>query len=228
MHAMLARAAAFVLIVSVSSVAAAQEGNFKAKGADTPPPKELSDDIRKLLGKQSVQLLDEGGKTIGEFWFREEIPAEATPEQVKNGITWREVPQSTVLGAVRFEQDWGDYRNQKVKAGVYTLRLGYQPADGDHMGASDFQEFALVVAADKDKKPDLVDAKRLVEMSGSSIGATHPGVFMLAPNPKAEGPSITSAPRNHWVLQSKAAIAIAGKKAGKDIGIGLNVVGHAE
>jgi hypothetical protein len=228
MHIMLVRAAAFVVVVSLSSLAVGQEGNFTAKGAATPPPKELSDEVRKLLGKQSIQLLDEGGKTVGEFWFREAIPADATPEQIKNGVTWREVPQSTVLGAVRFEQDWTDYRNQKVKAGVYTLRLGYQPADGDHMGSSDFQEFALVVAADKDKKPDPVDAKRLVEMSGSSIGATHPGVFMLAPNPKAEGPSIVSAPRNHWVLQSKSDIAVGGKKTGRSMGIGLNVVGHAE
>jgi hypothetical protein len=228
MHIMLIRAAVFVLVVGLVQAASAQEGNFSAKGATTAPPKELSEEVRKLLGKQSVQLLDEAGKTIGEFWFRDEVPAEATPEQVKNGITWREVPQSTVLGAVRFEQDWADYRNQKVKAGVYTLRLGYQPADGDHMGSSDFQEFALVVAADKDQKPALVDAKRLVEMSGSSIGATHPGVFMLAPNPKAEGPSVVSAPRNHWVLQSKTEIAVGGKKTGRSMGIGLNVAGHAE
>jgi hypothetical protein len=227
MHIMLVRAAAFVIVVSLCSLGSAQEGNFTVKGATSPPPNELSDEIRKLLGKQSVQFL-EGGKTVAEFWFREAIPAEATPEQVKNGITWREVPQSTVLGVVRFEQDWSDYRMQKVKAGVYTLRLGYQPADGDHMGSSDYQEFALVIAADKDKKPNLVDAKRLVEMSGSSIGATHPGVFMLAPNPKAEGPSIVAGLRNHWVLQSKSEIAVDGKKTGRNMGIGLNVVGHAE
>ena len=222
------RAAAFVVVVSLLPMAAAQEGKYGVKADATPPPKELSEEVRKLLGKQSVQLVDEGGKTVGEFWFRAEIPAEATAEQVKNGITWREVAQSTVLGAVRFDQDWSDYRKQKVKAGVYTLRLGYQPADGDHMGSSDFQEFALVVAAEKDKKPELVDAKRLVEMSGSSIGATHPGVFMLAPNPKAEGPSIVPAPREHWVLQSKGEIVVGGKKTGRGIGIGLNVVGHAE
>jgi hypothetical protein len=224
----IAPAIALAGLIALVPLALAQEGKFAVKAATSDPPKELADDVQKLLGKNSIQLLDGGGKVIGEFWFRGEIPADATPEQIKNGITWREVKQTEVIGAVRFEQDWTDYRKQKVKAGVYTLRLGYQPADGDHQGSSEFQDFLLVVAADKDKKPELLDAKQMVELSGSSIGATHPGVFMLAPNPKAAGPAIVSAPRNHWVLQSKGEISIAGKKTGTAMGIGLNVVGHAE
>ena len=221
------RAVALTLCLVLPAVAA-QEGKFAVKSAMTAAPKELAADIQKLLAKESIQLTDDGGKVIGEFWFRTAIPADATPEQVKNGITWREVKQTEVIGAVRFDQDWTDYRKQKVKAGVYTLRLGYQPADGDHMGSSDFQEFLLVVAADKDKKADLLDAKHMIELSGSSIGATHPAVFMLSPNPKGAGPGIASAPRNHWVLQSKRDIVVGGKKTGTSLGIGLNVVGHAE
>jgi hypothetical protein len=221
------RALALVGLIALVPLIAAQEGKFTVKAATNAPPKELADDVQKLLGKSSIQLLD-GDKVIGEFWFRGDIPADATAEQIKNGITWREVKQTEVIGAVRFEQDWTDYRKQKVKAGVYTLRLGYQPADGDHQGSSEFQDFLVVVAADKDKKPELLDFKQMVEMSGSSIGATHPGVFMLAPNPKGAGPAIIPAPRNHWVLQSKGEISVAGKKTGTALGIGLNVVGHAE
>jgi hypothetical protein len=51
---------------------------------------------------------------------------------------------------------------------------------------------------------------------------------MLAPNAKGAGPGIISLPRSHWVIQTKSEIAVAGKKTGKDMGIGLNVVGHAE
>ena len=182
-----------------------------------------------MLGKTSIQLLDAGGKTIGEFWFRGEIPADASAEQIKNGLTYREIRQSEVLGAVRFEQDWTDYRKQKVKAGVYTLRLGYQPADGDHQGSSDFQEFLLLIGADKDKSPELIEFKHLSETSSKSIGTGHPGVFMLAPNATpGKKPDIAARPKNHWVINTKGEIVVAGKKVGASFGIGLNVVGHAD
>lgn len=224
---MLVRVAALLVLASPLFVRAAQEGAFTGKPSMTPPPKELSDEVRQLLAPKSVQLM-EGDKQIGEFWFRDQIPAQATPEQLKNGITWKEVPQTSVIGVVRFDQDWSDYRRQKVKAGVYTLRLGYQPADGDHQGSSDYQDFLVVIAADKDKKPELLDVKHMVELSGSSIGATHPGVFMLSPNPKEAGPRVVAAPKDHWVLQTKREVAVQGKKTGTELGIGLNVVGHAE
>lgn len=221
--------AALIVVVGLLSLGRAQEGKYTIKTTDTPPPKELDPSIQKLLGKTSIQLLDPAGKAIGEFWFRSEIPADATPEQIKNGITYREIRQSEVLGAVRFDQDYTDYRKQKIKAGVYTLRLGYQPADGDHQGSSDFQEFLLVQAADKDKKPELQDFKHMVELSAKSIGTGHPGVFMLAPNsPPGATPSIVSRPKNHWVVNTKGEIAVAGKKTGAAFGLGLNVVGHAE
>ena len=215
------------LLMCFLPFASAQEGKFSIKTASNPPPKELAADIQKLLGKSSILLVDPAGKSIGEFWVRAEIPADATPEQIKNGITYREVRQSEILGAVRFEQDWTDYRKQKVKAGVYTLRLGYQPADGDHQGSSEFQEFLLVVAADKDKSPELMEFKHMIETSAKSIGTGHPGVFMLAPTQPGPAPTIASRARNHWVINTKGDLIVGGKKVGA-VGVGVNVVGHAE
>ena len=177
----------------------------------------------------SIQLLDPAGKTVCEVWFRKEIPAEATPEQVKNGLTYREVKQSEVVGAIRFDQDWRDYRKQKVKAGTYTLRLGYQPMDGDHTGSSEFQDFLLVLDAAKDTKPDLMDAKHMIETSAKSIGTGHPGVFMLFPTEKpGAAPTLAAMPKNHWVLQTKEDVTVAGKKTGTSLGIGLTRVGAGD
>lgn len=223
------RCASLVLILGLVPLAAAQNGKYTIKISDTAAPKELADSVQKVLGKTSIQLLDAGGKSIGEFWFRNEIPADATAEQIKNGLTYREVRQSEILGAVRFDQDYTDYRKQKVKAGVYTLRLGYQPADGDHQGSSEFQEFLLVLGADKDKSTDLMEFKHLAETSAKSIGTGHAGVFMLAPNatPGAKA-EIVARPKNHWVINTKGDIVVGGKKAGASFGIGLNVVGSAD
>jgi hypothetical protein len=218
------------LILALLARLEAQEGGkYTIKTAEAPIPKEVGEPIQKLLGPQAIQFLDPAGKSIAELWFRKEIPADATPEQVKNGLTYREIKQSEVMGVVRFDQDWRDYRKQKVKAGTYTLRLGYQPMDGDHMGASDFQEFLLVLDATKDTKPDLVDAKHLAEASGKSIGAGHPAVFMLFPNSKpGVAPSLAAMPKNHWVLLTKEEITLGGKKTGTSLGIGMTLVGAAE
>src|SRR5262249_39269103 len=138
---------------------------YSVKTATTPVPKELKAAVGNLLSDRSVQFLDPKGNAIGELWFRKEIPAKATPAQVKNGLTYRELDETTLLGAVRFDQAVTDYRKQKIKAGVYTLRLGFQPMDGDHMGTAPYPEFCLLVPANADAKPDTISAKELQELS---------------------------------------------------------------
>jgi hypothetical protein len=217
------------LLLALLPFVEAQDNNYTISTAQTPVPKEVGQPIQKLLQPQSIQLLDAAGKTVCEVWFRKEIPADATPEQIKNGLTYREVKQSEVVGVIRFDQDWRDYRKQKVKAGTYTLRLGYQPMDGDHTGSSDFQDFLLVVDAAKDVSTDLMDAKHMIETSAKSIGTGHPGVFMLFPNSKpGPTPTLAAMPKNHWVLQTKEDVTVDGKKTGTSLGFGLTLVGAAE
>jgi hypothetical protein len=219
--------AALALVLVLPCLLLAQDASYSIKVADSPPPKELNAAMAKLLATKAVRLLDKQGKAIAEVWFRKEVPADATPEQIKNGLTYRELKQTEILGAIRFEQDWTDYRKQKVKAGVYTLRLGFQPQDGDHAGASQFTEFVVAVAADKDAKPELMDPKEMVEASAKSISTGHPGVFMLFPNstPAADA-KLAGKENNHWVLNVKEDVTVGGKKAGS-IGIGLTLVGNA-
>jgi hypothetical protein len=222
-----ARWAAVVILLAGGSFLPAQGGKYSIKTGSNPPPKELNDAIAKLLSPKSVTFVDTQGKAVADLWFRNDVPADATPEQIKNGVTYRELKQTEILGAVRFEQDWTDYRKQKIKAGVYTLRLVYQPMDGDHTGASQFTEFVLIVDAAKDTKPALMDPKDMIEVSQKSIGTGHPGVFMLFPNNKpAAAPQLVSKEGNHWVLNVGEDITVGGKKAGI-IGIGLTLVGNA-
>lgn len=224
------RIVAFSLAAAVLAfgTALAQDGKLSIKTGETAPPAELDKAVAKLLAPQTVRLLDGGDKVVGEFWFRKEVPAEATPEQVKNGLTFREVKQSEIIGAVRFDQDWYDYRKQKIKAGVYTLRLGYQPQDGDHMGSSLFQDFLVVLKADQDKSPAALDPMDMVKKSMKAIGTGHPGVLMLAANPLAKNPpALKSLPNEHWVVNLARDVLIEGKKAGT-MGMSIYVAGHAE
>ena len=217
------------LFVALASIAAAQEGGkFTLKTGTAMPPAELSEPIRKLLGGPSLELHDGAGNAVLELWARKEVPTDATPEQVKNGITYREIKQSEVLGAVRFVKDWSDYRKQKIKAGVYTLRLAYQPTDGKHTAdISEFQDFVALLTAKADAKPDLLEPMKLQEASSDSLGSTHPGVLMLVPGKAAKGPELVARANNHWVIVAPAALTSGGKATGARVAIGFNVVGHS-
>jgi hypothetical protein len=216
-----------ILFFALPAVMIAQDGSYSIKISAHSPPKEIDPAIAKLLSPDAIQLLNNQGKTVAELWFRREIPGEATAEQIKNGLTYRELKQTEVLGAVRFDQDWTDYRKQKIKSGVYTLRLGFQPQDGDHTGVSQFTEFLLLIAAGKDTRPDLMEPKDMIEASTKTMGTSHPGVLMLFPNNMPAGaPQLVSKENNHWVLNLKDDVAVNGKKMGS-IGIGLALVGNA-
>ena len=207
-------------------VAHAQGGKNTLKAADTAPPKELQESIRKALNDRSLQVLDDKGNLVYEVWLRKEVPAKATAAQVKNGLTYQEVPETTLLGAVSIAQQTTDYRKQKIMPGVFTLRLGLQPMNGDHMGTAPYSEFGLLVPASDDKSAEpLADAKTLMEMSTQASKTSHPAVFMLYPNSKpAAMPQLVDKGSNTWVLNWKADVKAEGQKA--ELGFGLTLIGH--
>jgi hypothetical protein len=200
---------------------------YSIKTATNPAPKELKGPIAQLLSDRSVQLLDEKGNLLAEIWFRKDVPAKATPAQIKNGLTYRELEETTLLGAMRLEQPMTDFRKQKIKPGVYTLRLGFQPMDGDHQGTSPYPEFCLLSPADADAKPDLMPAKDLQEQSAKASGGSHPSVWLLFPNEKPEdAPKLANKGGGNWVLGWKEPVTVGAEKA--FLGVGLTLIGHAE
>ena len=205
--------------------APAWAADYSVKEAATPAPKELQDAVRKVLKDKSVQVLDAKGALLYELWFRKELPVKATAAQIQNGLTYQEVPETTLLGAVKIEQPITDYRKQKIKPGVYTLRFGIQPMDGDHMGTAPYGEFALLVPADKDKTPDsLAEAQSLHELSAEASGKSHPAVMLLVPTSKPPAAPEIANMGTDWVLKVKEEATADGKKAA--LGLGLTVIGH--
>jgi len=188
--------------------------------ADSAPPKEVQAPIRKLLNDQCVRLLDGKGNTMMELWFSKEVAVKATEAQIKNGLTYREVPISTILGVVRVPKVVFDYRKQKIPAGVYTLRLANQPMDGDHMGTAPYAEFCVLSPAADDKKPDLMDAKTLNELS-SKTTESHPGVMLLFPGKTGKEPKLENKGMGHWVLMVDVPAKAGDKKATLPVGLVL-------
>src|SRR5262245_8375201 len=217
-------AVALGLMVAIGPAFAA-EGKYTIKSANAAPPKELSEPVAKLLSQESIQLLDAKGEALAELWLRKEIPAKAGTD-AKKGVTYRDLDETTLLGAVRFVKPWTDYRKQKIKPGVYTLRLGFQPMDGDHMGTAPYPEFCLLSPASEDKKPDPMDPKDLYELSAKAPMASHPGVMLLFPNDKPQDkPELATKEIDTSVLNVKADVSSRSSKG--SLGLGLTHFGHS-
>jgi len=221
------RWAAAVFFLAVPCRAA--DAQYSVKTAKSPPPPELKEPVAKLLSDRSVQFLDQKGDVIAELWFRQELPAKATADQVKNGLTYRELEETTLLGVIKLARQVTDYRKQKINPGVYTVRLGFQPMDGDHMGTAPYTEFGLFSPAAADEQPKaLASAKALQEQSSKSVvgGSGHPAVFLLVPSDKPPDEPKLVGKGSNWVLHVKEPVNADGTKG--SLGIGLTLVGHAE
>ena len=219
--------AAPLLVLAAVAAPAQEGGKFSIKVIKEAPPAELKGGIAKLLQPEAIELLDGSGNKVCVVWLRQQAAADATPEQLQNGLSFRELKETTVLGAVRFDKDWADIRKQRVKAGVYTLRLGFQPENGDHAGVSPSKDFVLLVAADKDTSPETMEPMKLQEKSMKSIDTGHPAALMLFTVSKAPAmPQLARTEGKYWVVNTRLPVTAAGKKA--DLGVGLTLVGSPE
>ncbi len=153
---------------------------YSIKAVDAAAPTELAEPVRTLLAGRCVQFFAGGDRPLAEVWFRKEAPGDAVEVQIMNGLTYREIPETTVLGALRVNGDFTDYRHQKIAPGVYTMRLGFQPVTDDHQGTTPYPEFLLLCPAAEDVKPEPMEHKALEELSGKTTGK-HPAVLPAVP-----------------------------------------------
>src|SRR5271155_3090559 len=93
-------------------------------------PAELPAALRDAVATDSLEVKGAGG-VLCDVWLRKEVPLAATASQ-ELGVTFGQIAEGTLVGVVRIGTDTTDYRNQKVKAGLYTLRYAFAPVDGNH------------------------------------------------------------------------------------------------
>jgi hypothetical protein len=211
------------LFVLLAIPASSSERKFTAKIEKIEPPMKLAEPIRKLLDSQALVIRD-GESAIMTIWFRTEIPVKATEEQVKNGLTYREIPEGTLVGALEFPKTFTDFRKQELPAGVYTLRFAVQPDIGDHTGTTPHPEFCLICPAGEDKTEESIDKKKLIELSSKVNEGRHPAVLLLWPNNAADA-SVKVMDKGSGVLVATIKRSVVADDVKAKLGFAVTVAG---
>lgn len=202
----------------------AAEPAFTVKYEKLDAPEGVSEPVRKLLAAEALVVSGERDAVVMTVWFHAAIPVKASEEQVKNGLTYREIPEGTLVGVVQFPRAFTDFRRQELPAGVYTLRFAVQPDIGDHTGTAPHPDFCLLTPADKDKSADPVEKKDLIRASSEVNEGKHPAVLLLFPNfVKDEAPKVIGKGDGVWVANTRRPVLAGGTKAA--LGFGVTVAG---
>src|ERR1700682_1818716 len=143
----------------------------------TAAPSEVSAAIRETLSDKGFRVNGPSG-ALCEIWLRKVVPAKDAPQQL--GVVYGQIAEGTLVGVVRFPVDVKDYRQQPVKAGVYTLRYALLPQNGNHLGVSPNRDFLLASPASADQKPATVSVEEDLSLRRQSAGTGHPSAWSLA------------------------------------------------
>lgn len=91
------------------------------------------------------------------------------------------------IDAGEFFQLLKEIRGKVVAPGVYTLRYGLQPQNGDHLGISTYRDCLLISPASVDTDPKVLGFDGVVALSKQVIGTSHPAALSLDPPEDAPG-----------------------------------------
>ena len=195
-----------VLVLGMAPQATAKD-SYKLEKLSEGPPSGLASVVKDTLETHGYRVLDPQGKAFVDVWLRKGAPASAKPAGPKGAVLYPVLAEGELIGAVKFAVEGRDYRDQTVTPGVYTLRYGLQPVNGDHLGVSVNRDYVLLVPASKDVEIADMARKKLESRSAEAVGTTHPGVLLLlaAPEKIPESPTMANDETlNTWARSSRS------------------------
>jgi hypothetical protein len=202
------RIGAFIL------AATAAFGQYKAQPAGDPPG-DAAAAILATMNKAGTKVVADNGSAYCEIWLRSTTPT--GPNTGESSVTLPTIPKGALLGVLRFSAKGADRRGQTIAPGVYTLRYGDYPINGNHQGVAPQRDFLLLAPAALDKSADAVaDFDTLVELSRKASGAPHPAVLSFWKADADDKPGFQKQGEKDWVLtanlgDTKVSIILIGK-----------------
>lgn len=165
------------------------------------PPADLPAPVAGVLQKDGVRVLDNASKPVSEIWFLSAAPPAG--KSTEDAVTLPAIPQGAFLGIIRLPARGSDRRGQTLQPGVYTMRYGNYPQNGDHQGVEPQRDFLVLsrIADDQDISKN-VPFNALMELSRKAANTPHPAVMSMW---KSEGgePGIKEGTESEWILTTK-------------------------
>ena len=206
-----------ILAVAILAVATAS-AQPKVTPLQEQPPSQIAPAITALLQASGIKAIV-GGATL-DIWWARAIALTA------DGPGWSNVESGTLAGAMRVTGPYKEIRGKVVAPGVYTLRYGLQPQNGDHLGISTFREFLVVSPAAADTDPKVLGFDGVVALSKQVIGTSHPAGMSIDPPEEAPGALLSTYKNDlgHEGIVFEVPRSLNGKPAGT-VKFGLIVSG---
>ncbi|WP_165229838.1 hypothetical protein [Aquisphaera insulae] len=224
------RAGAFCVIMALGAGVSIAQDAFKVEESTEAAPAGLAPDVASALNPRGYKVSDPEGKPLATLWLRKEIPAATKPEAPKGNIQFPFLAESELIGAIRFDGEGHDYRDQAIPKGLYTVRYGLQPVNGDHLGVSPFRDYSLLLPAAKDRSVAVLAKKQFETQSAEAAGTSHPAIlFMLSAAPDAKAPAmIHDDQKNTWRVVVPLSLAVKGEAKPESFPVAIVVVGASE
>lgn len=209
------RSCGFAMVLGAFALLPAVLAQKYTAESGAPLPDSVPQATRELVAAEGVAVKS-GDAVVMRFWMRT-APFEGEPAS-GFGVRFDNVPEGAFLGVLEFVGRGSDFREQSVPAGVYTLRFGLHPEDGNHMGVAASRDFGLLAPVGGDLEVTRnFDFDGIVELS-ADVGNPHPTVARLELPEGDQGPHLWENDYEHWVLDVPVA----------DTVVGIVVDGHAE
>lgn len=217
---------ATAIVVLAVGALSAEPPKLSVKKERIDLPEALTEALRPEFEAEAFTIRDGDAKVLS-IRFRKAIPIKASREQIENGLTYREIPEGTLVGLVEFDKAFVDYRKQAIPVGVYTLRIVVQPDTGDHRDTAPYADFVLLSPVADDTAVEPLELKDLVKRSLKSTAGDHPGVMLLYPHfGKDTEAKLVAKGDGVQCLQLRRAVKADGKEA--TLGFSIVVAGFSK
>jgi hypothetical protein len=208
------------LALVLAALTAAKPANelTAAKGLPEGPSKEVA----AALNTEGFQVAGPNG-AVCSVWLAKSLDVKPGFKPSLNVKYPFGMGQLVGLLQVAEKAKFTDFRGQEIKPGVYTLRYGKQPEDGNHIGTSELYDFLVAIPAKDDSEPKAVDSfPVLAKMSAKASGGTHPAIFSLLPveKPAAKASLEHDNDKDHWILNATT----SGKADKTDVPVPVRLV----
>ena len=186
-------------------------------------PEELAAPLKALVADGGARVTI--GARVLDFWWTRGLPLAGA---AGDAPAWSLVEEGTLVGVVRVAAPSKDIRGRTIKPGVYTLRYGLQPQNGDHLGASANRDFLLLAPAAADSEAGPTGHDGAIVQAKKTLGTSHPANWSL-------DPPVTTAAAGSIVHTESGMLSVVvqvpmtrdGKPAGQ-LAFGLVVVGEVQ